>query len=348
MTPRERWRALFENRRPDRFVTDYWATNEFHTKLRQAVGITGPSDEPLLEKLGIDRPFQVGPTWKQKHHPDDVHANAWGIQFAAVDYGSGSYGEAVHFPLAQCDSAAAVHAFRWPSPADYDYAGIAGQIQANNGYRIVCGGSYEPFLLYCWMRGMEQAYEDLLVNPEIVDAGLGHIFDFYYEQNRRIWQAGSIDMMYLAEDLGGQTGPLISLEAYRRFLLPNQKKMAELARSFGIRVFYHTDGAARIFLPDLVNEVGIDILNPLQWRCPGMELAGLARDYGKQLIFHGGIDNQQTLPFGTVADVQREVRAVAVSLRGCRWICAPCHNIQNVSPVANVLAMYATIQEISP
>ncbi len=101
-----------------------------------------------------------------------------------------------------------------------------------------------------------------------------------------------------------------------------------------------------MFLPDLVNEVGIDILNPLQWRCPGMDLSGLVRDYGDRLIFHGGIDNQQTLPFGTVEDVRKEVREVAAVMRDSRWICAPCHNIQSVSPAANVIAMYETIREI--
>jgi len=348
MNPRDRWLALFQNRQPDRHVTDYWATGEFHAKLKQAVNFTGANDELLMEQLGIDRPCHVGPSWKRKHHPDDPLANEWGIRYAAIDYGSGSYGEAVHFPLAKCDSASDIHAFRWPSPDDYDYSGIAAQVVKNNGHRIVRGGSYEPFLLYCQMRGMEQAFEDLLVNPEIVTAGLGHIFDFFYEHNRRIWQAAPLDMTYVAEDLGGQTGPLISLESYRRFLMPNQKKMAAQARSFGLRIFYHTDGAARIFLPDLINEVGINILNPLQWRCPGMDLQGLVRDFGDRLIFHGGIDNQQTLPFGPVADVRREVREVAAIMHGYRWICASCHNIQNVSPVANVLAMYDEIHAILP
>ena len=98
--------------------------------------------------------------------------------------------------------------------------------------------------------------------------------------------------------------------------------------------------AARVFVPDLIDVVGIDILNPLQWRCPGMELPGLVRDFGKHVAFHGGIDNQQTLPFGSVADVRREVRSVAKIMANARWICAPCHNIQAVSPVENVLAMY--------
>lgn len=275
-------------------------------------------------------------------HPDDPQADEWGLRKARVDYGADAYDETTHHPLAHVTSVSEVHAFRWPSPDNYDYSTVTTGIAQNNRYRLVRAGVYELFLLYCSLRGMEQAFEDLLVNPDIADAILGHVFDFYYEHNRRIWEAGrgQIDIMYLAEDLGGQTGPLFSLEIYRRFLLPNQKKMADLARSFGLKVFYHTDGAARVFLPDLIDVVGIDVLNPIQWRCPGMEREGLARDFGSRVIFHGAIDNQYTLPFGTPDEVRREVRETREIFRNCRWVCASCHNIQAVRPVENIIAMY--------
>ena len=61
-------------------------------------------------------------------------------------------------------------------------------------------------------------------------------------------------------------------------------------------------------MPDLIDRVGIEILNPIQWRCPGMERERLVADFGRRIIFHGSIDNQQTLPFGTVDDVVGEVR----------------------------------------
>jgi uroporphyrinogen decarboxylase len=346
MTPRERWLAVFAGRTTDRLPTDYWATAEFHAKLKQSLGIA--DDEQVLRKLGIDQPCGVGATWKLKHHPNDPLADAWGIRRETIQYGTGSYAETAHHPLAAATTVADVNAFRWPEPDDFDVTGIPAAIARNAGYRFVRGGHYEPFLLYCDLRGMEQAYEDLLLEPAIAEAALAHIFEFFYEHNRRIWEAGAgqIDVMYLAEDLGGQSGPLFSLDLYRRFLRPNQIKMAELAHSFGLKVFYHTDGAARCFLPDLVNVVGIDLLNPLQWRCPGMELAGLVRDYSEKLVFHGGIDNQQTLPFGTVADVRREVRECAAIMRDSRWICAPCHNIQNVTPVANMLALYEEVDAL--
>ena len=275
-------------------------------------------------------------------------ADLWGIRYQQVDYGTGTYGEAVHHPLAQVDNVKEIDAYRWPSSDDFDYSPIAEWLAKDDGYRIIQGAYYEPFLLYCSLRGMEQAYEDLLANEEIAEAILGRIFDFFYAHNRRIFEAGrgKIDLTYVAEDLGSQTGPLMSPDTYRRFLMPRQKKMADLARSYGAHVFYHTDGAARVFIPDLINVVGIEVLNPIQWRCPTMERETLVRDYGGKIAFHGGIDNQQTLPFGTPEDVRREVRECAEIFKDARWICAPCHNIQPVTPTGNIVAMYETIREI--
>jgi radical SAM protein with 4Fe4S-binding SPASM domain len=61
-------------------------------------------------------------------------------------------------------------------------------------------------------------------------------------------------------------------------------------------------------------ELGIDLLNPIQWRCPGMDREGLKKDFGGRIILHGGVDNQHTLPFGTIKEVRREVLD---NLRAC-------------------------------
>ncbi len=72
-----------------------------------------------------------------------------------------------------------------------------------------------------------------------------------------------------------------------------------------------------------------------------MERGALKRDFGDQVIFHGGVDSQQTLPFGSVDDVAEEVRENAPT-RGSDggYILAPCHNIQAISPPENIVAMY--------
>lgn len=347
MTPRQRWMATFAGEPVDRLATDYWATEEFTAKLVAAVGCEG---EALWQKLGIDRLKNVGPQRTTTGHPDDPSASMWGVRYRTVDYGTGSYNEVASHPLAHVNSARDVENFRWPSPDEFDYEPVRAAVAADDGQRMIRGGHYEPFLLYCAMRGMEQAYMDLVEGPEIAEAILAKLLEFHLEYNRRIFHAGGgkIQLFLLAEDLGGQHGPLFSLETYRRFLLPGQVRMAELARSYGARIFYHTDGAARIFLPDLIEHVRIDLLNPLQWRCPGMELPELVRDYARHIVFHGGIDNQHTLPFGTEQEVRQQVRWIAGIMKQhkARWICAPCHNIQAVSPVQNVLAMYDEARQL--
>jgi uroporphyrinogen decarboxylase len=345
MTPRERWLALFEHRTPDRIPTDYQATKETTARLLRDLDCA--DEETFYRKLHVDARRYVEARWTLPHHPDDPLADRWGIRYRKAEYGGGAYDEPSYMPLAEADSVAEIHAHRWPSPDDFDYGVITQTLEADDGFRPIHCGCYEPFLLYGYLRGLERAFEDLLLRPEIAEAVLGHIFDFHYEHHRRMFEAGGrrIDTTWVAEDLGAQTGPLMSLATYRRFLLPNQVKMAELARSFGIHVMYHTDGAARMFLPDLVDKVGIEILNPIQWRCSGMEREKLVADFGRRIIFHGSIDNQQTLAFGSVDDVVREVRESVEIYRGARWICAPCHNLQPVSPTANVVAMYETIHE---
>jgi uroporphyrinogen decarboxylase len=346
MTPRERWLALLAGEKPDRIPCDYWATAEVTARLCRDLGCADA--EALYRKLHIDALRHVGPPQTVQHHPDDPQANVWGVRHRVVDYGGGTYEENASQPLAAARTVEDVHAFQWPNPDAHDFEAFRDQVRRLPGDRAVRCGGYEPFLLYCAMRGMEQAYMDLVAEPDIADAILGHLFDYHYRLNERMFQIarGRIDLTYVAEDLGGQTGLLMGLEQIRRFLLPNQKRMADLARSFGVHIFYHTDGAARAVIPDLIRVTGIEILNPIQWRCPGMDREGLVRDFGKQVVFHGAVDNQQTLAFGTPADVRQEVLDnLRIFSPPARWICAPCHNIQTVSPTENIVTMYETVYE---
>lgn len=345
MTSRERWLALLNRQKPDRIPTDYWATPEVTERLQRELHCA--DREELLQKLHIDAPLGLWPSCQHAHWPSDPGRNIWGVRTSLVNYGAGVYEETIDPPLAGVTEVEQVHAYGWPDPDDHEWEEFRSRVEKPPRERIVRAGSYEPFLLYCAMRGMEQAYMDLLAEPEFADAVLGHIFDYHYRLNQHIFEIGrgKIDMMYMAEDLGGQTSLLMGMEQIRRFILPNQKRMADLARSYGIHIFYHTDGSAREAIPDLLDVTGIEILNPIQWRCPGMERDGLVRDFGKRVIFHGGIDNQQTLPFGSVQDVRQEVLDCIEIFAPGRWICAPCHNIQPVTPTENIVAMYETIHE---
>jgi uroporphyrinogen decarboxylase len=345
MTPRERWLALFARERPDRIPTDYWATDEVTERLLRELHCA--TKEDLYCKLNIDGVVSINAPRTRLHHPDDPQADIWGIRKSKVDYGGGTYDEFANHPLADFTTVEEIHAFKWPSADDHDYEWYRKAIRNAPAHRLIQSCEFEPFLLYCAMRGMEQAMMDLIVEPEIAQVALDHILHYYRDLNRRTFEIGRgrIDVTYIAEDLGGQQSLLLSVDQIRRFILPNQKIMADLARSYGIHVFYHTDGAARDIIPDLIRVTGIELLNPIQWRCPGMEREGLVKDFGDRIIFHGAMDNQQTLPFGTAEDVRNEVLENIRIFSGSRWVCAPCHNLQPVTPTENIVTLYDTIHE---
>jgi len=346
MTPRKRWLAILAGKPTDRIPVDLTATPEVMTRLLKELDCA--DERELWRTLHVDGRIEVAPRWKFTHHPDDPQADLWGVRYQRMEYGTGHYEEPSHHPLAAAETVSDVHRHRWPSPDDFDYSAVTRAVEAEDGFYPIHGGWFEPFLFYGYLRGLEKAFEDLAANPKIAEAILGHIFDFSFEYHRRLFEAGKrqIDTTWVAEDLGAQTGPLVSLQMYRRFLLPNQIRMADLGRKYGAHIMYHTDGAARMFLPDLLDKVGIEVLNPIQWRCPGMEREGLVRDFGRRIVFHGSIDNQQTLPFGSVADVVAEVAESVRIYQNARWICAPCHRLQPVSPTVNILAMYDTIHRL--
>lgn len=345
MTPRERWLALFHRQKPDRIPTDYWATPEVTERLLKDLHCENP--RVLCIKLHIDLPEVLVAARLSSAMPRNPFDDIWGVRFRIIKYDTGEYREADIHPLASATTVAEIEAHPWPDPYAYDWDHFGKQVDRLTGRYPVRCGVFEPFLLYCEMRGLEQAMADLVEEPEIADAIFERIFDFHYRHLERMFEMakGKVDFMYVAEDLGSQTSLLIGLPQIRRFLLPNQKRVADLARHHGIHIFYHTDGAAREVIPDLISVTGIELLNPIQWRCPGMEREGLVRDFGEHVIFHGAMDNQFTLPFGTVEDVKQEVLDNLRLFSGARWICAPCHNLQPVTPTANIVAMYETLWE---
>ncbi len=350
MLPRERWLAALEGARPDRAPCDYWGTGEVTARLLRDLGCA--SERELWTRLGIDKCIHLAPV-----HPGARESgwhmqslfSIWNVRTRNIEYGEGigEYEEDAHHPLADIETVAEVDRFSWPDPADFDVAALRERIMGWNGYPILAGSS-EPFYLYCRLRGMERALEDLVVNPMIADAILERIWRFDYGIIRRILEEcrGLVDLVYVAEDLGTQNSLLMSPRTFRRFLKPRMTKLIEMIHGYGVRVFHHDDGAIRNVIADLI-EAGVDLLNPIQWRCRGMEREALARDFGASLTFHGGVDNQHTLPFGSPDEVRAQVRENLEMFRSARgYIVAPCHNIQPNTPTENIVAMYEAVHEL--
>jgi len=336
MSPRERWLAVLNRQTPDRVPMDYQATPEADKKL---LAYLGCAYDEMIERLHIDKPYPVG-----GRYVGPLNDNEWGYEYRVADYGCGTYNEVSNAPLAKYNTIDEIEAnYRWPKPDDYDYSHIADEVKGKEHLPIM-GGGCEVLLIYRNLRGDIQSYIDLVENPEIVHYCLDKLFELAYENTRRIFEAipGMVMITYVAEDLGAQDRLIYSPQQIEDYLMPNFERIIELVKQNGSYTFHHDDGAIRNIIPRMI-EAGIDVLNPIQWRCEGMDRESLKRDFGDKLIFHAGVDNQYTLPFGTPEEVRQEViDNYKILGAGGGYILGPCHNIQSVGPPENTIALYET------
>lgn len=343
MSSRERILAAINHQPLDRVPTDIWATQEIWDKLHDHFG----EDADLYSILKIDgiasysETKYIGPELSNMQEGKSI--NCWQMQFKKVDYGTGFYEEQTSFPLAKAMTIDDLNDYQWPKTEWFDYQWLKEQVISVKESRVVLVGYMAPFYYHNMLRGLETSLMDPLIDADFTHYLLDKITDFFLEHCRNMFEAcdGMVELTQVTDDFGMQEGPIISLEIFREFYKPRLKKLIDMAKEFGIKVFHHDDGAMRQFLPDLV-ELGIDVLNPLQWMCPGMELEALKNDFGRDICFHGGVENQKILPFGTPEEVRAEVRHNIDSLATDKtgYILAPCHNLQSITPIENIIAMY--------
>lgn len=342
MNSRERMLAAINHEPIDRVPTDIWAVPEVWARLAEHFG----READLREILHIDGFAGVGPTYVGPALPETGEGETvdlWGVRRRRVEYGGGEYYEQSHNPLAAAGTIDDLERYPWPSADWFDYSQMRPTAEARREEQAVMCGYMAPFTYHQYLRGLGASLTDPLTDAEFTRHLLTRLCDFLYEHHRRMFQAceGLLDLAQVTDDYGMQTGAIMSPATFREFYRPQLQRFIDLGHEFGMKVFHHDDGAIREFLPDLA-EMGIDVLNPIQWRCPGMDRAELKRDFGRRVCFHGGMDNQQTMPFGTSEQVRAEVRDNVDLLASDRtgYILAPCHNLQAITPVENIIAMY--------
>jgi len=196
---------------------------------------------------------------------------------------------------------------------------------------------------------MDEWFLGIGSDPKFTEAVLGKMFELYYKTTvKMLKEAGDIlDVWVYWDDLSGQNRPLVSEEWYLQFLQPLYVKLFDKVKSMTeAKIFFHCCGAARPWIPHLI-EAGVDIINPVQTSAAGMDTAQLKKDFGNDITFWGAAcDPQSILPFGTPEQVADDVKRNIDNLApGGGYVFANVHNIQNLVPPENILAMYDTCFE---
>jgi len=326
-----------------------------------------PSREGLARHLGVDAGegvdryleqyvdlIAIGPSFRAadpdyrgpalERTPKGGYQDVWGCHWDPISYGAASHSEISHYPLAAVQEIADLEKHRWPSPDWWDYPAIGERIAAVTAQReyalVIHSGN--PFERTWWMRGYEQTFLDMIDRPELFHEIMARVTDFHLKTTRRTLAAaaGRVDLAFTADDLAGQTGLLISLPMWEKHIKPYHVRLNRAIHEFGVKVIYHSDGAVMEAIPGLM-EAGIDVLQALQFSAHGMDAAVMKERYGDRLCFEGGVSVQTTLPFGSVADVQREVRHLIRTLgRNGGYILGPSHAIEAPTPPENIVAMF--------
>jgi uroporphyrinogen decarboxylase len=352
MTSRERILAVLNRRPVDRLPVDLWHTDEVFQALVAHFGALDDLD--LYGRMGIDKIVWVFPIYRSPDHQGptgslhfgDAPRSMWGTPLRPIQAGQALYHEFAQAPLAEYETPESLERYPfWPDPDCVDYQQMTSLAQRAATDFVVVGPWVSFFEVYCQMRGLETALMDVIANPDLVETALDYIEARQTSMMKRFLDQAApwVDMVFISDDMGCQNNLLLSLELWDRYFRHRLKRWCELVHGYGRRVFYHSDGAIEPLIPRLI-DCGVDVLNPIQHACPGMDPAELKRKYGHQIVFHGGIDNQQVLPRGTPDDVRAETRRCIQTLGAGRegYIVCSCHNIQPGTPIDNILAMVET------
>jgi len=300
--------------------------------------------EPIVDIVEVS-PRYIGP-------PLPPAADIWGVQRRVVSYGEGSYDEIAYYPLGASGGIPDLDAHRWPDPAWFDYEGLPAVIdEALEGAdKCVMVGNGNIFETSWYMRGLEQMLMDVMTEEDLVHRIMDRVTRFYVEFFTRVLEAagGRVDLIFTADDIGDQRGLLMPLAKWEKLIKPYHRRLNDAIHRFPAKVIYHTDGSVMPAVPGLI-DMGIDVLQALQFSADDMDPAALKRCAAEKLCFEGGVSVQTTLPFGSPEEVEKEVRArIDVLGEGGGYILGPSHWIQAGTPPANIVAMFDTARVYYP
>lgn len=342
MTSRERVMTAFVHREPDRVPCWCGSSPEFWANAKAALGL---DDEGLRRRLGDDfrrvtaeyagpdLGLSPGATWK----------SPFGIERIGI-----GYGQPLSHPLKDAASERQVLDYQWPDPDWMDVSQLKRQAESWAGEYAILGGDWSPY----WhdvidLVGMERLYFMMYDSPEVAALLFRKVTDFYFDVSQRVFEAAgtAIDIFFIGNDFGSQTGPLLGVELFERFAMPSLQRLIDLGHRFGKKVLMHCCGGFRPLFPSLIR-AGLDGVHALQPFCAGMEPAGLKRDFGSSILLNGAIDSHHVLIEGTPELAAEETRKVLdIMAPGGGYVAGASHDyILEETPLENVLAMFDTIK----
>jgi uroporphyrinogen decarboxylase len=246
-------------------------------------------------------------------------------------------------PLADARTIADVESYKIPDPSWWQPGDYAEARRRWQDHALVFVPGWMPlFWTACEAFGMEGALIKMISEPKIFEAFVKRQHEFYMDILKRGVKAaqGIFDICWLGDDFSSQESTLMNPDLWRKYIKPYLAEQVQLAREHDLYVIYHSCGAVRPVLNDLI-EIGVNCMLVFQTTAKGMDAESIAAEFGGRLAFYGGIDIQQLLSYGTVDDVKARVYANIKAFENYGgYIVANSHHMVDTIKGENINAMY--------
>ncbi len=279
-----------------------------------------------------------------------AYIDEWGMERRYT----GLYWEIVTHPLKDAE-VEDLDAYQWPDPESVPQSEIddivekAKYLHENTDY-VVCASHpvYGIFELGCWLLGFEEFLVRMLTDESFVRRFFEIILDYQKRMIDRYYPplAPYIDFTSSGDDFATQQSLFVSPDTFRALIAPYFKERISYTKKYvSCPYLHHSCGNVSSLIPQLI-ECGVDILNPIQPTGPDMEPVKLKNEFGKNIVFHGGLDTQRILPKGSADEIRRSVNNLLdVMQPGGGYIFAAAHNLQGDVPPENIIEMYKAARE---
>ncbi len=315
----------------------------FHpaTVMQLASALDVPASH-VPEALGDDiRQTWVGNNYAMEgivhEREGETHTDDWGIEWIR----QGSFNQVRRSPLQGAD-AGVLARYRYPyEQIDSLLKTMEGVAGSGGDYFVGCDISPCLLELLFRVRGMEDTLFDLAADPGTAERMLGEAGRFGISLAEGACERFALDWLWTGDDVGGQRSMIINPDLWRTMVRPHLAAIFEVAKKRGLRIAYHSCGTIRPIIPDLI-DMGLDVLNPIQPNCPGMDPRELKREYGGTLAFMGGVDTQELLPRGSAEEVYSDTCRLleVMTSGGGGYILAASHAVPPETPLENIFALY--------
>jgi len=242
---------------------------------------------------------------------------------------------------------AVIDSYNWPDPQDFlDVKEAKKRAMEIPEEKLKMGIMWSAhFQDACAAFGMENALITLMTYPDMFQAVIDRITNFYLEANELFYEAtrGYLDAILIGNDFGSQTALMVDPELIRKFVFPGTKKLIEQAKRFDLTVVHHSCGSIFPIIGDLF-ELGVDVIHPIQALAADMDVETLSKNFSGKGAFCGGIDAQELLVNGSPEEIFQKVKCIK-KIFPSGLVISPSHEaiLPDINP-ANIEALYAEVR----